>query len=157
MQLVRLAVIKYKRVIEGPEIQQPLFPILGQGCFRRKAIEYDFWSWICHRLMLVQVTSSICVSLPENKSLCNTRICHELSIHIKVPIVRYFSSGSTQLWKLRLLSWSLCIAWLRPKRNELSSEFLDTHLKPFPLTVTFRLPLHDWTPVRFPTWTGNLP
>lgn len=59
-----------------------------QGCFRRKLTEHEFWSWICHRLTLVQVTSSICVSLPENESFYNFEICHKLPIH-SVPVARH--------------------------------------------------------------------
>lgn len=44
-----------------------------------------------------------------------------------------------------------------PKEMSLPlSEFLDTHLKPLPLTVTSRLPLHDATSDRFPAWTEDL-
>lgn len=97
--------------------------------------------------MLVQVTSSICASLPENKSLCNIEHC---------PVCRLSDTAHSALHSCRNSDFYAEISVLPgsdPKEHSLP------HLKPLPLTVAFRLGLHAYTPDRFPTWISiwNLP
>lgn len=100
----------------------------------------------------MQVTSSICVPLPENKSLYNTEICHRLpkivcqllnNAHPVPHICRnsdFYSAASL-----------LPISDLKEMSLPLSSW---AHLKPLPLTVAFIYMMGN--PDRFPAWTEDL-
>ena len=102
--------------------------------------------------MLVQVTSSICVSLRGNKSFYNIEICH------KLPIVCQTSDAARPaLHSCRDSDVRLEFVLLGSYLKEMGlppSEFLGAHLNPFP--VASRLSLHAWTPGRFSTWTEVL-